>query len=122
MLFLNPRKPLATCESTYCDDCVIDNKLHCHFRLKDLIHFLLIAFPPFLLGGAGIYTFSGWWLIPWISFVVAYFGFIEIRVMCSQCINFACPLNSVDEKTRGQFFDKNSSIAKAWGSNEKNRG
>jgi hypothetical protein len=73
MIFLNSQKPLATCESTCCDDCVIDNNLHCHFRLKDLIHFLLIAFPPFLIGGAGIYLFSGWLLIPRISFVVAYF-------------------------------------------------
>ncbi len=202
MMFLNPKTPLATCGSASCDDCVIDNRLHCHFRPKDLIHFLLIAFPPFLLGGAGIYLFSGWWLIPWIGFVIAYFGFVEIRVMCShcphyaesattlkcwanygspklwkyrpgpmtmiektiffagfavvwgyplwfliiskqmflltvylittsgffltltrfmcsQCINFACPLNSVDEKTRGQFLDRNPSIAKAWGSKDR---
>ena len=197
MMFLNPKKPLVTCESICCDDCVINNNLHCHFRLNDLIYFLLIALPPFLLGGAGIYLFSGWLLIPWISVVVAFFGFIEIRVMCShcphyaesttslkcwanygspklwkyrpgpmtitekiiffagfavvwgypllfliiskqlfllivyfmttsgffltltsfmcsQCINFACPLNSVDETTRSQFFDRNPSIAKAW--------
>lgn len=197
MLFLDPKKPIATCESSSCDDCAINNNLHCHFRLKDWIHFLLIAFPPFLLGGAGIYHVTGWLLIPWIIFVVAFFGFIEIRVMCShcphyaeslkslkcwanygspklwkyspgpmtitektiffggfavvwgypmlfltlstqlfllvvylmttigffmtliifmcsQCMNFACPLNSVNEEVRDQFFNRNPTVAKAW--------
>jgi hypothetical protein len=198
MMFLDSQKPIATCESDSCDDCAINSNLHCHFSLKDWIHFLFIAFPPFLLGGAGIYYMNGWLLIPWIIFVVAFFGFIEIRVMCShcphyaesltslkcwanygspklwkyrpgpmtiiektiffggfaivwgyplaflilskqlfllvvysmttigffmtlinfmcsQCMNFACPLNCVDEKVRGQFFDKNPIIAEAWG-------
>lgn len=197
MMFLNPKKPIATCESSSCDQCPTDNKLHCHFKLKDWVHFLLIAFPPFLLGGAGIWHVTGWLLIPWIIFVVAFFGFIEIRVMCShcphyaesdqylkcwanygspklwkyrpgpmtiietivffggftivwgyplvlliissqwfllavyvittigffmtlkmflcsQCVNFACPLNSVNQDVRDQFFDRNPSIAEAW--------
>jgi hypothetical protein len=37
-----------------------------------------------------------------------------INFMCSQCMNFACPLNRVDEKVRGQFFTKNPIVAKAW--------
>ena len=198
MMFLDPQKPIATCGSDNCDDCDINSILHCHFSPKDWIHFLFIAFPPFLLGGAGIYYMNGWLLIPWIIFVVAFFGFIEIRVMCShcphyaesltslkcwanygspkllkyrpgpmtiiektiffggfaivwgyplpflilgkqllmlvvysmttigffltlinfmcsQCMNFACPLNRVDEKVRGQFFAKNPIVAKAWG-------
>ena len=149
MMSLNPKQPIATCESSSCVDCPTYNNLHCHFRLKDWIHFLFIAFPPFLLGGAGIYHVNGWLLIPWIIFVVAFFGFIEIRVMCShcphyaesdqylkcwanygspvgffmtlkmfmcsQCINFACPLNSVKEEVRYQFFIRNPSIAEAWG-------
>ncbi|MDY6952175.1 MAG: hypothetical protein SWE60_11730 [Thermodesulfobacteriota bacterium] len=198
MMFLDPEKPIATCESDSCDDCAIRSVLHCHFSLKDWIHFLFIAFPPFLLGGAGIYYMNGWLLIPWIIFVVAFFGFIEIRVMCShcphyaesltslkcwanygspklwkyrpgpmtiiektiffggfaivwgypllflilgkqpflllvysmttigffmtmmtfmcsQCINFACPLNCVDENVRSHFFDRNPTIAEAWG-------
>ncbi|MFH2011240.1 MAG: hypothetical protein ABIJ37_00825 [Pseudomonadota bacterium] len=206
MIFLNPKKPLVTCKSDSCDDCAIDDKLQCHFGLKDLIHFLFISLPPFLLGGAGIYHVAGWLLIPWIIFVVAFFVFIEISVMCShcphyaesgktlkcwanygapklwkyspgpmtlpekitffigfaivwgypllflttskqlgllilylmttigffmtlinfmcsKCMNFACPLNRVDEKIRSQFFNKNPSIAEAWekvGSKEPN--
>ena len=197
-LFLDPNKPLATCLSDTCDGCAVSGHLHCHFRLKDLVHFLLIAFPPFLLGGAGINRVDGWYLIPWVLFLIAFFGFVEIRVMCShcphyaedvtslkcwanygspkwwkyrpgpmthlektiffvgfatvwgyplpflvfgrqlslmtissmatcgffmtlnqflctRCINFACPLNRVDEKLRNEFFTRNPSIAKAWG-------
>ena len=114
MMFLDPKKPIATCETDSCDVCAINGNLHCHFGLRDWIHFLFIAFPPFLLGGAGIYYMNGWLLIPWIILVFAFFGFIEIRVMCSQCMNFACPLNCVDEKVRNQFFDKNPIVAKAW--------
>jgi len=95
MMFLNPEKPIATCESSSCNDCPVDNIIHCHFKLKDLIHFLLIAFPPFLLGGAGIYHTSGWLLIPWLFFVAAFFGFIEIRVMCSHCPHYAEPEKSL---------------------------
>ena len=201
-MFLSSEKPIATCVSSSCDDCSINETIHCHFQLKDLIHFLLIALPPFLLGGAGIVYVSGWWIIPWILFVIAYFGFIEIRVMCShcphyaesgnslrcwanygspklwtyrpgpmsiiekivllggfvivwgypllflilsgklfllivylittagffmtlktylcsQCMNFACPLNSVGEEKRKQFFEKNPAVAEAW--NELNK-
>jgi len=196
-MFLDPENPIATCESLSCDDCSVTSSIHCHFRLKDLIHFLLIALPPFLLGGAGIFYVSGWWIIPWLVFVVAFFGFIEIRVMCSHCphyaepgsslrcwanygspklwayrpgpmnliekavffggfvivwgypllflilghklfllivyliatagffmtlktylcshcMNFACPLNSVSGVIRNQFFDKNPPVSKAW--------
>jgi len=198
MMFLDPEKPLATCDSDSCDDCAINNNLHCHFSLKDWIHFLLIAFPPFLLGGAGIYYMNCLFLIPWIIFAISFFGFIEIRVMCSHCphyaespaslkcwanygsiklwkyrpgpmtilektiffggfavvwgyplpflilgkqlfllvvflmttsgfflilvnfmcshcINFACPLNHVDENVRGQFLNRNPIVAEAWG-------
>ena len=198
MMFLDPEKPLATCGSDSCGDCTLKKSLHCHFQLKDWIYFLLIALPPFLIGGAGIYAKKGWLLVPWITFVIAFFGFVEIRVMCSlcphyaeslttlkcwanygspklwryrpgpmtqiektilfggfavvwgyplvcltfgrqlfllvvysmttmgifmtlinsmcsQCINFACPLNHVDDSVRDQFFDRNRLVADAWG-------
>lgn len=197
MIFLVPNKPIATCISETCDNCTIKNLLHCHFTPKDLIHFLLIASPAFLLGGNGIYYVSGWMLIPWLFSIVGYFGFVEIRVMCShcphyaeegsslqcwanygspkiwkyrpgpmtvlekviffvgfvcvwgypliflvagsqlfllmvyiltvagffmtlrmflcsQCMNFACPLNTVEDNVRGEFFKKNPEVAKAW--------
>ena len=36
------------------------------------------------------------------------------RVMCVQCINFACPLNRVDPATRASFLLMNPTIACAW--------
>lgn len=197
MLFLDPEKPIATCESATCKDCPAGEAIHCHFSLNDWIHFLLLALPPFLLGGAGIYRVSGWMLWPWLAFAAAFFGFIEIRVMCShcphyfesgttlkcwanygspkiwkyrpgpmttlektiflgslwiiwgyplvvlaatlqlflwvvyamttgaffvtlrrylcsRCMNFACPLNTVKKDHRHQFFKNNPTVAKAW--------
>ena len=197
MFFLNPDKPIATCTSKTCDGCPVHGTLHCHFVPQDLISFLLIALPPFLLGGFTIYLVSGWLLIPWLLFILAYFGFIEIWVMCShcphyaekgnslkcwanygspkiwkyrpgpmtfwekavffsglvlvwgyplfflisnvqlfllivylmttagffttlrmflcsQCMNFACPMNTVKNEVRRDFFERNPKIAKAW--------
>ncbi|MCP4694968.1 MAG: hypothetical protein GY859_43475, partial [Desulfobacterales bacterium] len=87
--FLDPDKPIATCESETCDDCTVRKTLSCHFTLGDLAHFLLLAFPSFLLGGAGIDHAGGWWLIPWLVIIIGFFGFVEIRVMCSHCPHYA---------------------------------
>ena len=202
MLFLDPKRPIVSCASATCDRCPVCAALHCHFTLRDLSRFLLIALPSFLVGGAGIYHRSGWMLVVWIVMIVGFFGFLEIRVMCShcphyaepghslkcwanygspklwryrpgpmtliekiiffsgllavwgypllfliagsqwvllavyllatagffmalrrylcsQCINFACPLNTVDDTVRRGFFDRNPGVAKAWGSDTK---
>jgi hypothetical protein len=37
------------------------------------------------------------------------------RSMCSQCMNFACPLNIVDEDRREAFFKRNPRTAVGWG-------
>jgi hypothetical protein len=95
MLFLDPDKPIATCVSESCAGCPVENKLHCHFTFRDLIHFLLIALPSFLIGGAGIYHSSKWMLIPWLFLIIGYFGFVEIRVMCSHCPHYAEEGNSL---------------------------
>jgi hypothetical protein len=201
MMFLDPNKPIATCESETCDDCSVKDSIHCHFKARELIHFLVIAFPGFLLGGAGIYHLSGWALALWVGLIISFFGFIEIRVMCShcphyaepekslkcwanygslklwkyrpgpmshaekfiffagftfiwgypllflvsggqwfllfvyaltvtgffmtlkmffctQCMNFACPLNSVVEEARKVFFGKNPEVGRAWGADK----
>ena len=172
--------------------------MFCHFQARDLTAFLLSAVPIFVIGGAGIIHVGAWWLAPWLVIILGYFGFIEIRVMCShcphyaepgkslqcwanygsprlwkyrpgpmttaekivfesgillimayplvfllaglqwfllavyllttaggyvtlrrsycsQCMNFACPLNNVNEKIRAEFFKRNPVIARAWG-------
>jgi hypothetical protein len=89
MKLLDPNKPIATCISEICDNCPVCKTLHCHFTIKDLIYFFLIASPSFVLGGAGIYYINEWWLIPWLILIIGYFGFIEIRVLCSHCPHYA---------------------------------
>lgn len=198
MSFLDPSKPIATCEASDCIDCPVEVAVHCHFRPKDLVHFLLICFPGFVIGGAAVLFIGTWPLTVWIAIIIGFFGFLEIRVMCShcphyaedgltlgcwanhgspklwkyrpgpmsaieklsffgglglvwgyplpffwigerwfllalyfltntaffttlklflctQCMNFACPLNSVSEAARDLFFQRNPSVAENWG-------
>jgi hypothetical protein len=197
-MFLDPRRPLTTCVAKNCDGCPVSKDVHCHFHGRDLVAFLLVFLPSFVVGGAGIFRINPWWLAPWALIVFSYFGFVEIRVMCShcphyaepgknlqcwanygsprlwkyrpgpmsvtekivfeaglvlifgyplvflllgaqwlllaiylltgasfaatlrhsycsQCMNFACPLNIVDEKVRAEFFKRNPTVARAWG-------
>lgn len=95
MLFLDPNKPINTCVSERCNGCAVRKTLHCHFRPTDLIHFLAIALPAFLLGGAGVYHVSGSLLVLWLVMIVGFFGFLEIRVMCSHCPHYAEPDNTL---------------------------
>ncbi|MBN2118757.1 MAG: hypothetical protein JW730_19465 [Anaerolineales bacterium] len=90
-LFLDPKRPLSTCSSTDCQDCPVRDHLQCHFCGKDLVQFLFIALPPFIVGGMGIVHLNGWYLVPWFVLCLSYFGFVEIRVMCSHCPHYAEP-------------------------------
>jgi hypothetical protein len=41
--------------------------------------------------------------------------FTTLRLfLCSQCMNFACPLNSVSEAAQDLFFQRNPSVAEQW--------
>lgn len=71
------------------------------------IPFLLVAPKPFLLL---IYTVS-----------VAVFFLLLKKLFCSQCINFACPLNSVGDEIREVFFQNNPRIAEAWQDSRKKK-
>jgi len=197
MKFLDAQKTIATCIAESCDECAVREKLNCHFSFNQLLHFLVLVSPSFLLGGAGVYHVDGWWLVPWFIIIAGYFGFVEIRVMCShcphyaedggslrcwanygapklwryrpgpmaswgkvvffagfalvwgfplfflvlglqvfllivyllsvagffltlsmflcsRCMNFACPLNRVEDETREKFFERNPGVAEAW--------
>ncbi len=89
MAFPDPRKPIATCSATSCVDCPVSGKVHCHFRPKDLIHFLFISSPGFIIGGAVIFNFHHWLTAVYIAMIIGFFGFLEIRVMCSHCPHYA---------------------------------
>jgi len=70
---------------------------------------ILIGYPvPFLiLGGL---------LIPLIFLIlggIAWLVSIQLKV-CSDCINFACPLNRVPKTIRDEFLKHNPIIRKAW--------
>lgn len=203
-LFLDPKMPISTCQEKSCEGCGLQGKISCHFNGKQLAVFLAINLVVFLADGYFIFTFNPLLLIPWILFIIAYFGFIEIRVMCShcphyaepstktlkcwanygspklwkyrpgpmsfweklifisgllvialppivilflqksfifliayifllvgwkivlglgycsQCMNFACPLNITDDKTRQEFMDKNEIVREAYISSDKN--
>lgn len=199
--FLPSDQPIITCRAAGCNDCPVAGSLQCHFGGKQLARFLMVALPPFVLGGVGIGLLNWALLIPWVAFILAYFGLIEIRVMCShcphyaetgttslkcwanygspklwryrpgpmsrgetivflaglvlifaypavvlaltsrwvlfavylastvalgmvlhagmcvRCINFACPLNRVDQDVRQAFFQRNPDVARAWEKN-----
>lgn len=89
MAFPDPTRPIATCSATSCKDCPVSAKVHCHFRLKDLTHFLLMSSPGFIIGGAVIYGYSQWLCAVYIAIAVGFFGLLEIRVMCSHCPHYA---------------------------------
>lgn len=88
-LFLDPEKPLKTCQEKSCENCNVKQELNCHFNSNQLIKFLLSVFPAIVVGGIGIYLYRPFFLIPWLVMFISYFGFIEIRVMCSHCPHYA---------------------------------
>lgn len=91
ILFLDPNQPLSTCREVSCKDCNLSKDLICHFNPFHLLRFLLFAFPPFIIGGIGIWFFNPILLLPWLLVILLYFGLIEIRVMCSHCPHYAEP-------------------------------
>lgn len=88
-LFLDAEKPLATCSSENCQDCPLKKDIVCQFNGAQLIRFFGAVFPVFIISGIGITRWNTWLLLPWIIIIVIYFGFAEIRVMCSHCPHYA---------------------------------
>ena len=55
------------------------------------------------------------WFLIVIYLLTTISFFVTLRHSnCSQCMNFACPLNIVDEKVRAEFFKRNPTVARAW--------
>jgi hypothetical protein len=54
-----------------------------------LVQFLLISLPSFLVGGAALLA-AGWLpLVIWIAVCFGFFSVLEIRVLCSHCPHYA---------------------------------
>ena len=95
-LFLDPKQPLHTCREENCDGCHVSESLVCHFNGKQLGLFFAMFIPIFIFAGYGLFTWKIWAFIAWLVFIPSFFGFIEIRVMCSHCPHYAEPeLNSL---------------------------
>lgn len=73
-----------------CEDCTIAGRLKCRFNRGDLFRFVglfLLFLAPALLGMVlGGY---GWYLLGWVGLGVIFFGFWEIRILCSHCPFYA---------------------------------
>jgi len=94
--FLDPAQPIATCTARTCQGCPAANVVHCHFHAAQLVQFILMVIPVFLVGAAGIWRSGGWpWFLGWLAFFLLYFGGLEIRVMCSHCPHYAEPGKSL---------------------------
>ena len=71
--------------------------------------FLIAAYPlAFLLAS------SQWLLLALFVLATLGMGVLMARLMCARCMNFACPLNRVDQAAREAFFARNPVIARAW--------
>ena len=84
-----------------CVHCENQGRLLCRMHWADLIQFMLLAFNVFIpavlgmiLGGHAVH------LIGYAAFWVFFFGFLEIRILCSHCPFYAeegfvlhCPAN-----------------------------
>ncbi len=90
-MFLDSKQPLFTCKSTDCSDCEVGKSLNCHFNIRQLLRFLSFVFPVMIFGGYRIIYYNPVFIIPWIIMFISFFGFIEIRVMCSHCPHYGEP-------------------------------
>lgn len=65
----------------------------------------------FLISGDQLFLLLVY-LLAATSFVVTMRSFL-----CSRCTDFSCPLNSVDDYVRSDFYECNPSVAKLWARN-----
>jgi hypothetical protein len=77
----------------------------------------------FLGGFVVVWGYPLWFLVagglwfPLGLYVLLTTGFFVTlkRFLCTQCMNFACPLNGVPDQVRRAFWLRNPEIGRAWG-------
>lgn len=80
-------------------------------KIVFFIGFALVwGYPLYFL----IFHFQLFLLIVYLVTVASFFMTLRL-FLCSQCMNFACPLNTVTNEVRRDFFENNPEVAKAWG-------
>lgn len=73
-----------------CKDCSLNTQLKCRLTSKDLVLFVsrfLLFLVPALIGL--VLSGYGWYIVGWIVFSIVFFGFWEIRILCSHCPFYA---------------------------------
>lgn len=86
----NPHDLCTWNENSDCESCPDQCKLHCKWDKRKLYAFFMMFFP-FLVaswfGMAIVAKASGaWWpLVAYGTFYFVFFGFFEIRILCSHC-------------------------------------
>jgi hypothetical protein len=61
------------------------------------------------------FIWAGTWLLL-LVYLISVTGFFMtlLLFLCTRCMNFACPLNKVDQDTRREFFQRNPQVGAAW--------
>ena len=96
-----------------CSDCAIVGKLKCRFKLRHLAFFYLLFAACFIPAMIGVFRAGyQWYLLGWLFVGIVFFGFWEIRILCSHCPYYAEP---------GPFFRciANYGLPKVWKYNPK---
>ena len=70
---------------------------------------LVWGYPLFFL----ISNIQVFLLVVYLLTIAAFFTTLR-TFLCSQCMNFACPLNTVKNEVRRYFFERNPAVAEAW--------
>jgi hypothetical protein len=69
----------------------------------------ILGYPlAFLLVG------GEWFLLLLFALTTTAAGVTLKMVFCTQCMNFACPLNETGEAAQQAFFSRNPQVAQAW--------
>jgi hypothetical protein len=83
--FLDPNRPVHTCDKLTCDGCGLRGKLACHFGARQLLPFILCFLPVLITGVTALARASLYAAAGWFACFGLFFGLVEIRVMCSHC-------------------------------------
>lgn len=86
----NPHRICTWKSVSECKNCSLDFQLKCRFNSRDLLLFAC-RFLLFLIPALAGLILSGyaWYILGWIVFSIAFFGFWEIRILCSHCPFYA---------------------------------
>ncbi|MFW9895518.1 MAG: hypothetical protein ACFFD7_06920 [Candidatus Thorarchaeota archaeon] len=91
-----------------CNNCVLKDRLICHYQKNYLFSFLGIFLVFAVTNFIGVIIAGfGWYLLGWVAFWLFFFEFWEIRILCSHCPYYA-------EEGRSLHCNANYSSLKLW--------